>query len=148
MEPPVDADPVTPPPKPGVGTLLWRGATRRCPWCGDRRAYFTGWFAKQERCRRCAMPWRRGDVGFELGAATVNTIITFSIVIVGVAIGVIATSPDIAVVPIVIGLVVACVVIPVVVYPVSYTLWQAIDVAVRTEDAPRPTRARPARPKG
>ena len=141
--------PMTVPPKPSVGTLLWRGVTRRCPWCGDRKAYFTGWFSKQERCRRCGMPWRRGDVGFELGAATVNTIITFGIVIVGVAIGVIATAPDVAVVPIVVGLIAACVVIPVLIYPISYTLWQAIDVAVRSDDlAPaRPPRAGPPGPR-
>ena len=88
------------------------------------------------------MPWRRGDVGFELGAATVNTIITFGLVIAGVVVGVIATSPGIAVVPIVIGLVVACVVIPIAIYPITYTLWQAIDVAVRGEDTPRPSRPR------
>ena len=137
----MDPDPA-PPPRPRVRTLLWRGITRRCPWCGDRRAYFTGWFAKQERCRRCGMPWRRGDVGFELGAATMNTIITFGLVIVGVVIGVVATSPDIAVVPIVIGLVIACVVIPVLIYPITYTLWQAIDIAVRNEEDPDAGRSR------
>ena len=88
------------------------------------------------------MPWRRGDVGFELGAATMNTIITFGIVIVGVVIGVVATSPDIAVVPIVIGLVIACVVIPVLIYPITYTLWQAIDIAVRNEEDPDAGRSR------
>jgi uncharacterized protein (DUF983 family) len=128
------------PARPRFATLLARGLTRRCPWCGDRRAYFTGWFRKQERCRACAMPWRRGDVGFELGAATMNTIITFAIVIVGVAIGVISTAPDVAVVPIVGFLVVACIVVPIVIYPMTYTLWQALDIAVRTEDATPPRR--------
>jgi uncharacterized protein (DUF983 family) len=111
--------------------MLWRGALRRCPWCGDRRAYFTGWFAKQEACRRCGTPWRRGDVGFELGAATVNTIITFGLLVVGTAVGVIVTSPDIAVLEIVLGLVAAAVVVPAVIYPMSYTLWQALDLAMR-----------------
>jgi uncharacterized protein (DUF983 family) len=118
--------------------LLRRGLTRRCPWCGDRRAYFIGWFRKQERCRRCGTAWRRGDVGFELGAATMNTIITFAIVIVGVAAGVIATAPDVAVVPIVAFLVVACIVIPIAIYPMTYTLWQALDVAMRGADDTMP----------
>jgi hypothetical protein len=89
------------------------------------------------------MPWRRGDVGFELGAATMNTIITFGIVIVGVAVGVIATAPDVAVVPIVLALVAGCIVIPIVIYPMTYTLWQAIDVAVRGSDDPGGSRRHP-----
>jgi uncharacterized protein (DUF983 family) len=111
--------------------MVLRGALRRCPWCGDRRAYFTGWFTKQDRCRSCGTPWRRGDVGFELGAATVNTIITFGLLVVGTTVAVIVTSPDIAVAEIVVGLVVAAVVVPMLIYPMTYTLWQALDLAMR-----------------
>jgi uncharacterized protein (DUF983 family) len=132
------------PPRPPLRTLILRGLTRRCPWCADRRAYFTGWFHKQERCRRCGMPWRRGDVGFELGAATINTIITFGVVIVGVAVGVIATSPDVAVVPIVLILVATCIVVPILIYPITYTLWQALDIAMRGADDTMP-RGQPPR---
>jgi uncharacterized protein (DUF983 family) len=120
---------------PSFGTLVWRGARRRCPWCGDRRAYFTGWFSKQDACRRCGTPWRRGDVGFELGAATVNTIITFGLLVVGTAVGVIATTPDIPVVGIVVMLVAIAVIVPVAIYPVSYTLWQALDLMMRPPEA-------------
>jgi len=111
--------------------MLWRGAFRRCPWCGDRRAYFTGWFAKQEACRRCATPWRRADVGFELGAVTVTTIVTFGLVVVAASVAMVATAPDFAVVPIIVGLVAMCIVVPVVIYPASYTVWQALDLAMR-----------------
>ena len=91
------------------------------------------------------MAWRRGDVGFELGAATMNTIITFGIVIVGVTVGVIATSPDVAVVPIVVFLVAACIVVPVLIYPMTYTLWQALDVAMRGADDTMPWGQPPSR---
>lgn len=104
---------------------------RRCPWCGDRRAYFTRWFVKRDACRGCGLAWRRADVGFELGALTINTMVTFGLIVVGVTAGVIATSPDFAVRQIVIALVVGAVVVPVLFYPVSYTLWQAIDLAMR-----------------
>jgi hypothetical protein len=57
------------------------------------------------------MPWRRSDVGFELGAMTVNIMVTFGLIVV--------------------ALVVAATVVPVVLYPVSYTLWQALDLAMR-----------------
>lgn len=77
------------------------------------------------------MPWRRSDVGFELGAATVNTVITFGAVVVGLAVSLIVTAPDFAVVEIIVGLVVGAMALPVVVYPISYTLWQALDLAMR-----------------
>jgi uncharacterized protein (DUF983 family) len=117
--------------RPALGTMVRRGLLRRCPWCGDRRAYFTGWFSKQRACRNCATPWRRGDVGFELGAATVNTIITFAMIIVAGGVAMIVTAPDIPTVRIVIGLVIAAIVIPVLIYPMTYTLWQAFDLAMR-----------------
>ncbi|MCU0259582.1 MAG: DUF983 domain-containing protein [Ilumatobacteraceae bacterium] len=122
-------------PRPSIAVMLSRGAVRRCPWCGDRRAYFTGWFAKQERCRSCGLSWRRDDVGFELGAATVNTIITFGLVIVGVGVSVALTLPEVPVAEIIVGLVIGALLVPVVVYPVSYTLWQAISLAMRPPSA-------------
>jgi hypothetical protein len=70
-------------------------------------------------------------VGFELGAVTVTTIITFGAVVIGVAAGLILTAPDFAVLEIMIGLVVVAVVMPILIYPSSYTLWQACDLAMR-----------------
>jgi uncharacterized protein (DUF983 family) len=119
------------PDRPSLHVMLRRAALRRCPWCGDRRAYFTGWFAKQDACGRCGAPWRRGDVGFELGAITVVTIITFGTVVIGVTIGMVVTAPEFAVVEILVGLAVVAVVMPVVVYPLGYTVWQALDIAMR-----------------
>jgi uncharacterized protein (DUF983 family) len=122
--------------------MLLRGAQRRCAWCGGRGAFFTGWFAKQETCRTCGIGWHRGYEGFELGAMAVSIILCFGALVVGVAIGVVATLPDVAVAPLVIILGLCAVVLPVVVYPVSYTLWQAIDLAMRppvaSEGAPPP----------
>ena len=125
----VVASPV--PNRPTLGRMMRRGLLRRCPWCGDRKGYFTGWFSKQRSCRKCATPWRRGDVGFELGAATVNTIITFGLIVVAGAVAMIATAPDIPTMRIVIGLVITAVVVPVLIYPMTYTLWQALDLAMR-----------------
>lgn len=117
--------------RPGFGRMLWRGVRRRCAWCGGRRAFFTGWFAKQETCHTCGIGWHRGYEGFELGAATVNAVITFGLLVVGVAIGVIATLPDVAVLPIVLILAAGALVIPTVIYPITYTIWQAVDLAMR-----------------
>ena len=63
---------------PSRPVLLLRGVTRRCPWCGDRRAYFHGWFSRQEHCRTCGHGFRRGDHAFELGATTANFMLTLA----------------------------------------------------------------------
>ncbi len=111
--------------------MLARGLFRRCPWCGGRGAFFTGWFSKADCCRSCGLRWRRGDAGFELGAAAIAAMITLGPLIVAMTVMLAITWPDIAAVPMVIVLGVAGVVLPVVLYPVSYTLWQAIDLALR-----------------
>jgi uncharacterized protein (DUF983 family) len=121
--------------RPSLITMVARGALRRCPWCGDRKAYFVGWFAKTDACRHCGLTWRRGDVGFELGAVTVTTIVTFGAVVIGVGAGLILTAPNFAVTQIIVGLVAVAVVLPVLIYPSSYTIWQALDLAMRPPQA-------------
>ena len=79
--------------------MLWRGVRRRCAYCGGRGAFFTGWFAKQERCKTCGIGWHRGYEGFELGAMAISAIVVFGTLIVAVGIGVVATLPDVAVRP-------------------------------------------------
>jgi ABC-type spermidine/putrescine transport system permease subunit II len=61
----------------------------------------------------------------------VTSIVTLGTVVVGVAAGLILTAPNFAVMQIMVGLVVVAVVMPIVVYPISYTLWQACDLAMR-----------------
>ncbi|HUF98425.1 MAG TPA: DUF983 domain-containing protein [Ilumatobacter sp.] len=121
---------------PGSFQLLVRGITRRCPWCGDRKAYFTGWFKRQSACRSCGHGFRRGDDAFELGAITANIILTFGLMLMTILVLVVATSPDIAVWPITITAVCIGLLGPVLFYPASFTLWQAIDLVMR-----RPTAA-------
>ena len=89
--------------------MLWRGARHRCPWCNGRGAFFSGWFRKHDTCQTCGISWQRGYEGFELGAVTVNTIIVFGVLIVGLVVGVVATTPDIPVFGLVGGLGVAAV---------------------------------------
>jgi uncharacterized protein (DUF983 family) len=127
--PPILAHPVRPE-RPSVPTMLWRGVRRRCAWCGGRGAFFTGWFRKQATCKTCGIGWHRGYEGFELGAMAIATVVVFSALVVGLAIGVIVTWPDIAVVPLLIILGAVALVLPIVVYPVSYTVWQGVDLAM------------------
>lgn len=118
--------------------MLWRGVRRRCPWCGGRGAFFTGWFAKQDRCRTCGIDWRRGYEGFELGALAISAFVCLGSLIVGLSIGAIATSPDIPVREMILALGAGAIILPVVVYPVSYTVWQAVDIAMRPPDVADP----------
>lgn len=122
--------------------MLGRGLVRRCPWCGDRGAYFRGWFVKDERCRGCQLAWRRGDVGFELGPIVISTIITFGAIIAGIALGFALWAPEVPVLPLTLVILGLAIVIPVATYPITYTVWQAIDLAMRppeeTGDWPGP----------
>jgi uncharacterized protein (DUF983 family) len=116
---------------PSRGRLLARGFTRRCAWCGDRRAYFTGWFRRQERCRRCGHGYRRGDQAFELGATTANIILTFATLLLTILVLVAVTAPDVPVVGTVVAASAVALIGPALFYPVSFTLWQAIDLWMR-----------------
>jgi len=122
--------------------MLWRGARRRCAWCGGRGAFFSDWFRKQDHCATCGISWRRGYEGFELGALAISAVVCLGVLVVGLGIGVISTWPDVAVVPLLIVLGVGAIVLPIVAYPFSYTVWQAVDLAMRPpepgEGAPPP----------
>jgi uncharacterized protein (DUF983 family) len=116
---------------PSLPRLLARGITRRCPWCGDRRAYFVGWFKRQERCRNCAHAYRRGDAAFELGATTANIMLTFFGILSTILVLVVLTLPDIPVFGVMFASVGVALVGPALFYPISFTLWQAIDLSMR-----------------
>ena len=69
---------------------------------------------------------------------TINIVVVFGTLIVGLVVGVVATSPDIAVVPLVLVLGALAIVLPIVLYPVSHTLWQAVDLAMHPPDIADP----------
>jgi hypothetical protein len=68
----------------------------------------------------------------------VNIVVVFAALIVGAAVGIVVTLPDIPVVPLVAVLGAVAIALPIVLYPVSYTLWQAIDLATRPPDPADP----------
>ena len=121
---------------PSRPQLLARGFTRRCAWCGDRTAYFRGWFERQERCHACGHAYRRGDEAFELGAITANIIMTFLSILVSILVLVAATAPDVPTLGIVLVTGAIALVGPALFYPLSFTVWQAVDLWMR-----RPTEA-------
>jgi uncharacterized protein (DUF983 family) len=116
---------------PTHGRLLMRGLTRRCAWCGDRRAYFVGWFKRVEQCRRCGHGYRRGDHAFELGALTANIMLTFSTILLTILVAVLVQLPHVHVWGVVLPAAAVALIGPALFYPVSFTLWQAIDLWMR-----------------
>lgn len=86
-------------------------------------------------CRACGHAYRRGDVGFEWGVVTVNIIMTFAIILVAIAISVGLTAPDVPVMPITFTIAAFGVLGPLLLWPVSFTLWQAVDLTMRPPTA-------------
>jgi uncharacterized protein (DUF983 family) len=121
---------------PKLSTMLWRGLFRRCPHCGDRRAFFERWFVRRERCAGCGLRWERNYEGFMLGAMAISFITTGGSLLITMAIGVAVTYPDVPVLPVLGSTVAVTLLVGVLGYPMSYTLWQAIDLHIRplTED--------------
>jgi uncharacterized protein (DUF983 family) len=113
---------------PSFGTAFSRGLRLRCAWCGSRRTFIRLWLGKYPRCRTCGLRWRRED-GFEIGPLALNTVITFAVLAIGMFVGFVLTYPDVAVVPIILTLIGIAVLLPVLIYPLTFTLWFAVDVA-------------------
>jgi uncharacterized protein (DUF983 family) len=121
----------TPPdPRPlTLSRLLWRGVTKRCPLCGGGDL-FERWFTMRDRCPRCAFPLERIE-GHWLGALGMNTMVSFVALFVTIVVGVAVTYPDIPTLPLM-GLAVGvAVVVPLLFFPFSKTLWSAVDLAMR-----------------
>lgn len=108
--------------------MLLRGLGRRCAWCGGRGAFFTSWYGRQERCTTCGMNWERGYEGFELGAATMGVFLTFGSIIFWMIFSVVA---GVGLVPLLVIAGVLAISVPIVTYPITYTVWFGVDLFIR-----------------
>ena len=115
--------------------MIGRGALRRCPLCGGRGAWFRQWGRKDDRCHTCGFAWNRNTDGFMTGSMTINMIITFGLIFGVLVVMTIVTYPELPVAPLVAALLGIAVVVPLVIHPISYTLWLAIDLAMRPPTA-------------
>ncbi|HET9443247.1 MAG TPA: DUF983 domain-containing protein [Acidimicrobiales bacterium] len=109
--------------------MLVRGLLRRCPRCGGGRL-FPGWLRMAPRCPRCGVAFER-DEGFFLGAFVINFGVVLGVLAayIGVAVGL--TLPDPPVVPLVAGGLGIAVVVPILFYPFSRTVWSAVDLIMK-----------------
>ncbi len=114
--------------------MIARSILRRCPRCGSGRAWFTGWFRQGERCVGCGLVRTRNTSGHELGSMTIALILDIGLVVSALAISFALTVPDIPVLTLSIVLASASIIVPIVTWPISHTLWTAIDLRFRPVD--------------
>jgi len=115
-----------------MARLLGRALLRRCPRCGAG-GLFTGWFTMAERCPRCGMRFEREE-GFFLGAYVVNFAVTEGLLLVLLMAYVLVqanASDGVPVLPVVLATVSAAVLMPLIFYPVSRTIWVAVELVMR-----------------
>jgi uncharacterized protein (DUF983 family) len=107
--------------------MLWRGLTKRCARCGSS-GLFEGWFRMRERCPGCGLLFER-EPGYFTGAIAVNFALVAPVFMIVLVIALVATVPDVPVVPVLLVTVPIVAIGPIVCYPVSKTLWVAVDRA-------------------
>ena len=88
---------------------------------------------RYDRCRTCGIVWHR-EHGFELGPIALNIVITFGALAAGMVVAFIATAPDFPVTQLTIGFVIGAIVIPVLAFPFTNTLWMAVDLFTHKPD--------------
>jgi hypothetical protein len=71
------------------------------------------------------------QVGFVLGAVTVNTVITFGLLAAVLVTSIVITYPDLPVVPTLVACLLVAVVVPVAIYPLTHALWAAVELKMR-----------------
>jgi uncharacterized protein (DUF983 family) len=109
--------------------VVLRGLTRRCPLCGSG-TIFQGWFRQAERCPRCNYPTTRVSDQW-IGSLGINTIASFTLLVAVIGIGFTVTYPDPPVGTLLAVAVGVAALFPVIFFPISKSLWSAIDMAMR-----------------
>jgi len=105
-----------------------RALLLRCPNCGEREI-FSRWFRMVETCPRCRHTFERQE-GYWLGAIAINTIITLGVFVAALVIPILATWPDPPWGVITVLLVSLSIIMPIVAYPLSKTLWVALELGM------------------
>ena len=108
--------------------MILRGLFRRCAWCGSKGSFFTSWYKKEPQCQTCGINWERGYEGYELGAATMGVFMTFGSIIISL---VVTSSLGAQLWQILALGGVLAVFVPIITYPLTYCVWQGVDLFIR-----------------
>ena len=122
--------------------MFVRGLVRRCPRCGGGKL-FTSWLKMKPRCPRCGMRFEREE-GFFLGAYVVNFGVMILALAAFIAVGVAVTLPDPPPGKLALGGMAIGVLVPIAFYPMSRTVWSAIDLIMKPLEPPEIESAREA----
>ena len=120
--------------KANLFTMLVRGLFRRCARCGGKGAFYIGWIKKSDRCKTCGFKWERNLEGFQLGAAAMNIMMTGGSLLFVMAVGVVATYPEVPTWPLIAVVGSVALIVGIGGFPTSYTVWLAIDLRLRPLD--------------
>lgn len=108
--------------------VLARGLLRRCPSCGQPHI-FRQWLRMSDRCPRCGLHFEREE-GYWTGAVAINTVVTELVFITMLATVVVWTWPNVPMIPVLVVAVGLNGGFPLLFYPISKTLWVAIDLVL------------------
>jgi len=111
---------------PGRGAMVWRGLVHHCPVCGSGHL-FRRWFTMVPRCPRCSLRFRR-ETGSMTGDIGINSIVCFGALLVTMLAFFLFSWPELPVTAMVVTCVAVTLVLPVLFYPSSKTLWLAFDL--------------------
>jgi uncharacterized protein (DUF983 family) len=112
--------------------VLW-AIRLRCPNCGHRGV--VRGLRVTETCPACRHHFERHE-GYWLGAIAINTIITLGLFVAAMVIPILATWPDPPWGVITALLVSLSIVVPIVAYPFSKTLWVALELGMHPAEGP------------
>lgn len=112
--------------------VVARGLRRQCPLCG-RAGIFESWYRRRDRCPTCNYPTTRVEDQW-IGAYGMNVLVSFTLLGIAIGVGFAVTYPDPPVVPLLVVLGSIAGIFPVVFYPIAWSLWAAIDMAMRPPD--------------
>jgi len=115
------------PPLPSPGKMFRRAIVLKCPHCGSRRTFIRLWLLRYDRCRTCGIRWHR-EHGFELGPIALNTVFTCGTLGIAMIVAFVATAPDFPVVALTLGMVAAALLLPLLAFPFTNTVWMAFDL--------------------
>lgn len=88
------------------------------------------WFTRRDRCPTCNYPTTRVHDQW-IGAVGINTMVSFTTLLLVIAVGFTVTYPDPPLRPLLAVAVFVAVAVPLAFLPLSRSLWSAIDLAMR-----------------
>ena len=110
---------------------LLRGAVGSCPSCGTRKLFESG-MRLTGKCPCCEMNFDRSP-GHWVGSVGMNTILCVISLLATIIVSTLLLWPDLRVVPMLLPALIVGFVSPILLYPISQTLWTAIDLIIRKE---------------